>query len=89
MPAHLPNSEPIPKAQGQQPTMCRKIITTPMPFPLMYPFFVATIALDLVVEVTPLETFSGDITRLALNLWSLSLNLETIVSAPFSAPTSG
>ena len=88
--AHLPNPEEAnsQKLKARNQFMCRKTITTPLPFSIMYHFSRATIALDLVVELTPLETFSGDISRFALDLWSLSLNLETVTSAAFPAPTS-
>ena len=56
--AHVIKSEPIPKARCRDRIMCRKIIITPLRLTLMYNFVVASDALNLVVELTPLETFS-------------------------------
>lgn len=37
--------------------MCKKIVTMPLPFSLMYLSRLPQSLLDLVVELTPLETF--------------------------------
>lgn len=57
-PANILSSEPIPNAQSQQPTYVQENRYNAFaPFPLCTFSLLPQLLLDLIVELTPLETF--------------------------------